>query len=225
MSEEKVLLGIDFATASQLLIEIMLEEGVEPEVYKEIADANKHRSEILTMLFEHPSTPDEVRAQLSQVLRAPVKERAPQDKVRKTQEQHEQTILQRVQNLTVSEKLILALRGGREIRTILLRDPNKEIVMNVLNNPKLTETEVEMIAKSRSVSEEVLRKIAKKREWMKIYGVILSLVTNPKTPAGIALKLVNALRTKDLTLLEKNKNVAEGVRSMAKKLVRARKAH
>ena len=116
MREEKIMLGIDFGTASQLLIEIMLEEGVETDVLREIADKNKHRPEVLAMIAEHPDVPDEMKVQLSQSLRSQAKERTPKDKSHKTQEQREQTILQSVQKLTVSEKLLLALRGGREVR-------------------------------------------------------------------------------------------------------------
>ncbi len=58
---------------------------------------------------------------------------------------------------------------------------------------------------------------------MKNYNIILALVTNPKTPAGIAVGLVSELKTRDLALLEKNKNVSEGVRVTAKRLLRARK--
>lgn len=115
--------------------------------------------------------------------------------------------------------------GGKEVRAILLRDPNKEVSLTVLENPKITETEIENIAKSRSISDEALRKITKKRKWMKNYNIILSLVTNPKTAANIAVNLVSELRTRDLALLEKNKNVPEGVRITAKKLLKARKAH
>jgi hypothetical protein len=50
-------------------------------------------------------------------------------------------------------------------------------------------------------------------------------VTNPKTPPGISVVLVNELKTRDLAILEKNKNVIEGVRATAKKILRARKSH
>ena len=106
-----------------------------------------------------------------------------------------------------------------------MRDPNKEVCLTVLENPKLTDTEVEIIARSRSIPDEALRKITKKREWMKNYNVMLALLTNPKMPTGIALPLVSELKTKDLSLLEKNKNVSEGLRGTAKKILRARKAH
>jgi len=223
MGEDKILLGIDMSTASRMLIELLIEDAFDPAIFAEVAKANMQRPDILTFLMEHPDTPDEVRQQISSVLSVPVKAKAEVAKVHKTPEEYAQTILQRIQKLGVSERILLALRGGMEIRSILLRDPNKEVSLTVLENPKITEKEVEMVARSRSVSDEALRRITKKREWMKNYGIIHGLVTNPKTPPGVALPLLSELKTRDLVLLEKNKNVSEGIRSSAKKLARARK--
>jgi len=225
VEENKVLIGLDLSTASPLAIELLIEDAVDPLLYREIADANMNRPDILRLLVENPDIPDEVRQQAAQILNVPVKQKTEIVRVRKSPEERAQTILQRIQKLSVSERIQLALKGGKEIRTILLRDNNKEVSLTVLDNPKLTETEIELIARSRSISDEALRKITKKREWMKTYGVIYALATNPKTPPGIAVHLVNELKTKDLGLLEKNKNVSEGVRATAKKLLRARKAH
>jgi hypothetical protein len=225
VEENKVLIGLDLSTASPLAIELLIEDAVDPLLYREIADANVNRPEILRLLVENPDIPDEVRQQAAQILNVPVKQKTEIVRVRKSPEERAQTILQRIQKLSVSERIHLALKGGKEIRTILLRDNNKEVSLTVLDNPKLTETEIELIARSRSISDEALRKITKKREWMKTYGVIYALATNPKTPPGIAVQLVNELKTKDLGVLEKNKNVSEGVRATAKKLLRARKAH
>jgi Asp-tRNA(Asn)/Glu-tRNA(Gln) amidotransferase B subunit len=125
--------------------------------------------------------------------------------------------------LTVGEKIALALRGGREVRSILCKDSNKEVVLSVIKNPKVTDSEAELIAHSRNIPEEALRIISKNREWMKNYNVVLALVNNPKTPTGIAMNLVPGLKKKDLATLEKNKNVPEAVRVIAKKLVSAKK--
>jgi hypothetical protein len=225
MEETKVLIGIDLTTTSKEVIELLIEDVIDSSIFKEIADANVNRPEILTLLLDNPNTPDDVRQEVSRSLNLPVKPKSEIVRVKKPPEQRAQTILQRIQKLNVSERIHLALRGGKEIRSILLRDPSKEVVMTVLENPKITDTEIEIIAKSRSISEEVLRKITKKKEWMKNYGVILSLVTNPKTPPGIAVPLVSEIKTRDLAILEKNKNVVEGVRAASKKLLRARKAH
>jgi len=224
MDEDKKLIGLDLSTASKDVIELLIEETIDDAIFEEIISVNKNRPDILNFLVEHPDTPDRIRQQLSHYVHLPVK-KPEVAKGRKPPEERAQSILQRLQKLTVSERILLALRGNKEVRTMLLRDTNKEVVMTVLDNPKITETEIEILAKSRSVSDEVLRKITKKREWMKNYAIISSLVTNPKTPSGIAVKLVSELKTRDLAIIEKNRNVSEGVRAMAKKLVRARKAH
>jgi hypothetical protein len=225
MDEEKILIGIDLSTASEVLVELIIEDAVDASVFEEIARANVHRPEILRLLLDSPETPDEVRALASGMLSIPAKPKSEIVRAQKTPEVRTHGILQRIQKLNVSEKIQLALRGGKEIRTILMRDPNKEVCLTVLENPKLTDTEVELIARSRSIPDEALRKITKKREWMKNYNVMLALLTNPKLPTGIALPLVSELKTKDLALLEKNKNVSEGLRGTAKKILRARKAH
>jgi len=225
MEEDRILIGIDFSSASKEVIELLIEDASETSIFEEIAKANMNRPEILTLLLENPDIPDEVRQQVAGALQVPVKARSEIVKVKKSPEARTQTILQKIQKLSVSNKIHLALRGGKEIRSILLRDPSKEVVLTVLENPKLTETEIELISKSRSIPDEVLRKITKKREWMRNYNVVLGLVTNPKTPPGVSVVLVNELKTRDLAILEKNKNVIEGVRATAKKILRARKSH
>jgi predicted P-loop ATPase/GTPase len=208
-----------------MAIDLLIEDAPELSIFEEIARANTNRPEILTILSEHPDTPDAVRQMISDILNVPVKPKTEIIRPHQTQEERAQTILQRIQKLTVAERIQLALRGGKEIRSILLRDPNKEVSLTVLENPKITEQEVEIIARSRSIADEALRKITKKREWMRNYSIIYALVTNPKTPPGVALPLVSELKTRDLSILEKNRNVSEGIRNTAKKLSRGRKAH
>src|SRR3989304_7665413 len=133
-----------------------------------------------------------------------------------------QTIYQKIQGLNFSDKRLLALRGGRDVRSVLIKDPNREVSLTVLENPKITETEVELIAKSRSSSDEAIRKIIKKREWMKSYPIIFAIVSNPKTPAGIGISLLSGLKTKDLASLERNKTIPEAIRSSAKILLPGR---
>lgn len=225
MDDEKILIGIDLSTASKDVIELLIEETTDYSIFEEIIRANKERIDILRFLFEYPDTPEEIKKELSHYLHIPVKPKPEIKKVKKSPQERSKSILQRIQQLRVAERILLAMRGNKEVRTTLLRDTNKEVVLAVLDNPKITESEIEILAKSRSVSDEVLRKITKKREWMKNYAIILSLVTNPKTPPGIAIPLVSELKTRDLGAIEKNRNVSEGVRANAKKLLRARKGH
>lgn len=225
MEETKLLLELDLSLASREVIEILIEDTSEPSIFAEIAKANTHRPEILRILIENPDTPDEVRQQIVKVLSAPVKIPSEVARVRKTPEMRAENIFQRIQRLGVIEKRHLARMGGREIRSVLIKDPNKEVLLTLLDNPKLTETEIEIMAKSRSMPEEALRKISKKREWMKKYPIALAIVTNPKTPPGIAVTFVNELKTRDLAILEKNRNISDAVRITAKKILQSRRAH
>ena len=152
-----------------------------------------------------PDTPEEVRKLIGNTVHVPVALQPEVRKVKKTPEMRSMTLLQKIQRLSFGEKRLLALRGGREVRSILMKDPNREIVLTVLENPKITETEIELIAKSRSVPDEIMRKIVKKREWMKSYVIVLAVVSNPKTPAGNAVSLLSELKTKDLSVLTKIK--------------------
>lgn len=113
----------------------------------------------------------------------------------------------KIQQMNVTERVKLALTGGKEARTLLMQDPNRVVQIAVLDNPKITSSEVVGFANSRNISDDALRKIAENREWAKLYSVRLALVKNPKTPVGIALKLVSTLIPQDLKLLAKSKSV------------------
>jgi pentose-5-phosphate-3-epimerase len=128
--------------------------------------------------------------------------------------------VKQIQRLTVSEKIKFAMRGNNEVRGVLARDTNKLVVLAVLDNPKITESEIEALARNRSIMEEALRTISKNREWMRNYNIQHALVLNPKTPVAISLKLVPGLKKKDMQLLEKNKNVSDALRNMARKFVK-----
>lgn len=132
-------------------------------------------------------------------------------------------IFQQIQKMSVSDKIQLALKGNKEARNILIKDANKKVALTVLESPKMTEQEIEMIAQSKNVSEDVLREIALKKDWLKNYSVVKSLVNNPKTPVGISLSHLNHLKEKDLNDLAKNKNISETIRSSANRLVNLRK--
>lgn len=218
--EETKLLGLDLSIASQQIIEILLEDDSEPEVFNDILLSNKNRPEILKLLIENANVPHDIKSEAGKLLHLPV---LYSEKPKIKEEDRRQNLMQRLQVLTVGEKIALAIKGGHEIRTILSKDSNKEVILTVLKSPKLTVTEVEMMAHSRNIPEDALRAISKNREWMKDYNVILALANNPKTPPGIGSSLVATLKTKDVTILEKNKNVSEAVRAIAKKIVQSRK--
>jgi len=109
--------------------------------------------------------------------------------------------------MTVSEKIKLATVGNREARNILIKDPNRVVIVAVMNSPKLKEEDVLSYATNRSLSDEVVNQISLKREWLQNYKVKLALIRNPKTHPTVSLKLLNHILEKDLRNIAKDKNV------------------
>jgi len=134
-------------------------------------------------------------------------------------EDDEKSAMQRLSEMNVPQKMARATKGTREERAILIRDPNKLIAVAVLSSPKLTNSEVEAIAKMSSVSDEVLRLISVNRNWMKSYAVVSALARNPKTPLPVSMNLLSRLSEKDLRTLSTNRNVPEVLRTTARKKI------
>jgi hypothetical protein len=133
-------------------------------------------------------------------------------------DQREQlSTLQKIASLSVTERVQLAMRGSREERMILIRDGVRVVAAAVLESPKVSEQEMEAFANMKNVQEIVLRGIAQRRRFMKVYGVVRALVSNPRTPSEVALPLVKNLLLVDLKNLIKNRSVPDLVRRIATK--------
>jgi hypothetical protein len=133
-----------------------------------------------------------------------------------------ETLLKQVAHMNVVQRLTLALKGNREARMILIKDPNKLVQRCVLQSPRLTDMEVESFAKMTNLSEEVFRVISLTRKFIKSYVIMKNLVNNPKTPLDISLHLIPRLNANDLKLLTTNKNIPDTLRSVAVKMQRQR---
>lgn len=135
------------------------------------------------------------------------------------EEQQRLTLAQRILAMSVSEKIKLATLGNKEARSLLLRDTNKLVALAAIQSPRISESEVIAMTQSRTVHEDIIREITNNREWMKLYQVKLNLVRNPKTPPGVALRLVPHIREKDLKDLRSNKNIPHVVQTAARTLL------
>ena len=136
-----------------------------------------------------------------------------------TTEEEKMSLLQKLASMAVPEKVRAAMKGSREMRSVLIRDPNKLVSLAVLSSPKITETEVETFARMGSVTEDVLRVIGNTRAWIKNYGVILALVRNPKTPLAISLMLLNRINDGDVKRLASDRNIPETLRTAVRRRI------
>lgn len=133
-------------------------------------------------------------------------------------------VFQRVALMSVKDRVMLAIKGTREARMILVRDPNRIVASAVMRNPRLTDTEVEQIAAVKTVPEEVLRQIGAARAWTRSYLVIHNLVRNSRTPIATSLSFMNRIQTRDLRALSQNKNIPDVIRQTSYRLYLKRSA-
>lgn len=73
--------------------------------------------------------------------------------------------------LSVPLRVKMARNADRQLRSLLVRDQNAQVALTVLRNNTLNDQEVELIANSRSVVDEVLAEIPKRREWIRKYAI------------------------------------------------------
>jgi hypothetical protein len=144
---------------------------------------------------------------------------APPDAASPEEEETDRTALQRIASMTPAQRLARAIKGTREERTILVRDPNRVVAVAVLSSPKITETEIESIAKMANVSDEILRIIGNTRTWTKSYAVVTALVRNAKTPVGVSMTLLHRLMERDVKALSVDRNIPEVLRVAARKKI------
>jgi hypothetical protein len=130
-----------------------------------------------------------------------------------------ETLFQMIKRMTFTEKLRFAMRCDKEGRTLLARDPNRAVQLAIIANPRITDAEVAVTAWFKGANEEVLRRIADSRQWLRYYPIRLGLAWNPQTPLSIATKLLPTLMPEDLSKIAKSKDVPVLVAHAARKLI------
>jgi hypothetical protein len=120
-----------------------------------------------------------------------------------------------IAEMNKAEKLRMAMVGNKAARALLVRDHNRQVAYAAVSSPQLTLPEAAEIAKSRDVSEEILRYIGNKKDFIKNAEVKHNLVFNPKCPVGISLKFLGHMRADELRALSRSRNVSAQIRSLA----------
>ena len=223
-----------------------LAERVEPHL-QDILVTNQARllqaPVIVERLFENPKLSTEIRRRADEFLEefflkkereldaamllvpaAPEPE-APQAETPKPKDEDEpvlteeqkKSLFARLATMTVVQKIRLAWRGNKEERMFLIRDTNRLVSAAVLKSPKTRESDAETIANMKSVSEDVLRGITFRKEWMKRYSVMAAIVKNPRSPIDVTLPLVMKMNHKDQKTLAGDRNVPEAIRAYARR--------
>jgi hypothetical protein len=119
-----------------------------------------------------------------------------------------------ITELSKAEKIRMATVGSRAARLLLVRDNNKQVAYAAISSPQTTAQDAAEIAKSKEVTEEVLRFIGTKKDWLKSAEVKHNLVFNPKCPVGISMRFLGHMRADELRSLARSRNVSAQLRSL-----------
>lgn len=206
----------EFFETAELSADFTAEDAWLIAEHIEVSDADLDNSWLPSERYEDlVETPEEHAANFKRVMDAERIEtgEVPAERV---------SLIRRIMFMNVKDRMKLAMKGDREARSILIRDSNRVVSSAVINNPRITDQEVENIASMRTVADEVLRLISMNRQWARSYPIIHNLVRNPRTPIPTAMSTLPRIRTKDLKNLQQNRNVSEAVRRQALRLSQTR---
>lgn len=137
------------------------------------------------------------------------------------QDEEKVSAVQKLYRLNTAGKVVAALKGTREERAILVRDPNRIVSSAVLGSPKITEAEIEAFSAMKNISGEILRQIGTNKDFMKRYSIISNLVKNPRTPLAVSIGMVARLNPRDMKAITVDRNVPEVIRKQAQRFVKS----
>ena len=125
----------------------------------------------------------------------------------------------RVKAASKVDKIHIARYGKKDERMQIIRGSDRSLHRYVLTNPGLGLDEVVTIAKMNTMSPDILKAIADRREWAQRPDIAIALVRNPKTPVPLAIKLLRYVSPSDLRQLAKGSAVRMPILKAARKIV------
>jgi hypothetical protein len=128
----------------------------------------------------------------------------------------------RLEELPIAAQIRAATLGNSFARATLIRSKNKQVAMACVKSPAVKDSEAMHWAANRSLDEDIIRYIANKRQWTRLYGVKVALCNNPKCPIPTAMGFLPHLRPSDLKAVSRSKGVPSAVANAAKQMLQAR---
>lgn len=124
----------------------------------------------------------------------------------------------KIKNMNPTERFILATKASRVERQILIRDTSPQVLLGLLQHPRIEPKEVIEILKSNFATGAIMEHVARNHQWMQNPEIPALIAKCPKTPQPLAIQLLELLRTPDLRQMAKSSGLREGVRKGALKV-------
>mgnify|MGYP001820426998 CR=1 FL=1 len=134
----------------------------------------------------------------------------------------EKRLLLKLPKLTLGERIGLARRAHRALYGPLVATGDPQVVVSLLENPKLTEADVVGLFNHNEPPQAVFSAILRNPRWAPRRGIRIAMARNRSTPLPIALSALAELGPGELQRLAKDPGVPPGVRDGVMRLLRKR---
>lgn len=91
-----------------------------------------------------------------------------------------------------------AVTASDEERAALLHSDDDQVLLALLKNPALAETDIAVLLSRKNLPAAVVEEICKRRDWLKTYALKKALAFHPRTPRLANLRLLKELYLMDL---------------------------
>ncbi len=132
--------------------------------------------------------------------------------------QSERKLLQRMVDMSLGEKVALARLAHRPLIPTLTRANDTRVIVAMLDNPRLVETDVLVMIGKQDLAPEVFQEIARHHKWGTRYQVRFRLAESRAVPVPVALSALVQLRPSDRRAIATRPDVNPEIREAAHKL-------
>ena len=127
-------------------------------------------------------------------------------------------LLNRVDKLSLGERVSSARRCGQALIKIFLFDPHPRVFESLLMNKRLREDDLLSLVASAKATPDQLRMLAADQKWSYRYALRLALVLNPSTPRATAASQLRHLSRRDLESVHSNPQTSVYLRRCIERL-------
>ncbi|RLE28129.1 MAG: hypothetical protein DRJ65_00555 [Acidobacteria bacterium] len=124
----------------------------------------------------------------------------------------ERRLLLKLPKLTLGEKIGLARRSHRALYAPLIATADDQVIVALLENPRLTEDDVVNLLNSSDPDPTVFSAVLRSPRWAPRRGIRVAMARNRSTPLPVALSAVAELAPGELKALAEDPGLPEGVR-------------
>jgi hypothetical protein len=131
----------------------------------------------------------------------------------------ERKLVMQLQTMALGERIALARRAHRALFRPLTATADPQVLIALLNNPRLVENDILIIVNTSDAPAEFLREIARHPRWGQYRDVRRALAGSPHTPLPVALSILVQLSPGELRKLAERRDLSGDIRDAARSLL------